>query len=114
MIFGIRDCPVSIGRGLRQGDGHSGLNIVCERYDSKGQDGSDQSQTWAAADPQLDWWVGSMDGREDHGFALIEHNKHTNMKPKNTICLWFDKDAHQAAHFYAATFPDSKVISVHE
>ena len=31
------------------------------------------------------------------------------MKPKNTICLWFDKDAHEAARFYAATFPDSKV-----
>jgi predicted 3-demethylubiquinone-9 3-methyltransferase (glyoxalase superfamily) len=29
------------------------------------------------------------------------------MKPKNTICLWFDKDAQEAARFYA-TFPDSK------
>jgi predicted 3-demethylubiquinone-9 3-methyltransferase (glyoxalase superfamily) len=36
------------------------------------------------------------------------------MKPKNTICLWFDKDAHEAARFYAATFPDSKVTTVHE
>ena len=36
------------------------------------------------------------------------------MKPKNTICLWFDKDAHEAARFYAATFPDSRVIAVHE
>ena len=30
------------------------------------------------------------------------------MTPKNTICLWFDKDAHDAARFYAATFPDSE------
>src|SRR5258707_10903964 len=36
------------------------------------------------------------------------------MKPKNTICLWFDKEAVEAARFYAATFPDSKVIAVHE
>ena len=36
------------------------------------------------------------------------------MKPKNTICLWFDKDAHAAARFYAATFPDSEVTAVHE
>src|SRR6201994_4475874 len=36
------------------------------------------------------------------------------MMPKNTICLWFDKDAQEAARFYAATFPDSKVIAVHE
>ena len=34
------------------------------------------------------------------------------MKPKNTICLWFDKDAHEAARFYAATFPDSNVTAV--
>jgi len=36
------------------------------------------------------------------------------MKPKNTICLWFDKDAHAAALFYAATFPDSTVTAVHK
>jgi 2-polyprenyl-6-hydroxyphenyl methylase/3-demethylubiquinone-9 3-methyltransferase len=36
------------------------------------------------------------------------------MTPKNTICLWFDKDAHDAAEFYAATFPDSKVTGVHK
>jgi predicted 3-demethylubiquinone-9 3-methyltransferase (glyoxalase superfamily) len=46
-------------------------------------------------------------------FARIEDKEHTNMKPKNTICLWFDKDAHEAARFYAATFPDSKVAAVH-
>ena len=34
------------------------------------------------------------------------------MKPKNTICLWFNKDAHEAARFYAATFPDSEVTAV--
>ncbi|HTK84178.1 MAG TPA: VOC family protein [Patescibacteria group bacterium] len=28
---------------------------------------------------------------------------------KNTICLWYDKDAEEAARFYAATFPDSKL-----
>jgi 2-polyprenyl-6-hydroxyphenyl methylase/3-demethylubiquinone-9 3-methyltransferase len=35
------------------------------------------------------------------------------MTPKNTICLWFDKDALEAARFYAATFPDSDVSAVH-
>jgi predicted 3-demethylubiquinone-9 3-methyltransferase (glyoxalase superfamily) len=34
-------------------------------------------------------------------------------RPKNTICLWFDKDAEAAARFYAATFPNSKVTGVH-
>jgi predicted 3-demethylubiquinone-9 3-methyltransferase (glyoxalase superfamily) len=34
------------------------------------------------------------------------------MIPKNTICLWFDKDAEQAAEFYAQTFPDSKLTAV--
>ena len=32
---------------------------------------------------------------------------------KNTICLWFNSDAEQAANFYAATFTDSAVIAVH-
>ena len=31
------------------------------------------------------------------------------MKPKNTICLWYDGAALDAAQFYARTFPDSKV-----
>lgn len=35
------------------------------------------------------------------------------MIPKNTICLWFDGDALDAATFYAATFPDSSVDAVH-
>ena len=31
---------------------------------------------------------------------------------KNTICVWYDKDAEAAAHFYAKTFPDSIVGTV--
>jgi predicted 3-demethylubiquinone-9 3-methyltransferase (glyoxalase superfamily) len=31
---------------------------------------------------------------------------------KNKICLWFNKDALEAAQFYAATFPDSGVTAV--
>ena len=34
--------------------------------------------------------------------------------PKNTICLWYDHDAEEAANFYAKTFPDSKVNAVHK
>ena len=33
--------------------------------------------------------------------------------PKNTICLWFDRDAEAAARFYASVFPDSHVSAVH-
>ena len=32
---------------------------------------------------------------------------------KNTICLWYDHDAEEAARFYAETFPDSSVGEVH-
>ena len=35
------------------------------------------------------------------------------MASKNTLCLWYDGTALEAAQFYAATFPDSTVGSVH-
>ncbi|RFB65694.1 MULTISPECIES: VOC family protein [unclassified Herbaspirillum] len=35
------------------------------------------------------------------------------MIPKNTLCLWYDGAALEAAQFYAATFPDSAVGAVH-
>jgi predicted 3-demethylubiquinone-9 3-methyltransferase (glyoxalase superfamily) len=35
------------------------------------------------------------------------------MSPKNTICLWYDGTALEAAQFYARTFPDSSVGAVH-
>jgi predicted 3-demethylubiquinone-9 3-methyltransferase (glyoxalase superfamily) len=35
------------------------------------------------------------------------------MTPKNTICIWYDKEALDAANFYAATFPNSEVGAVH-
>jgi len=35
------------------------------------------------------------------------------MSSKATVHLWFDKDALEAAEFYAATFPDSHVGAIH-
>lgn len=35
------------------------------------------------------------------------------MTGKNTICLWYDNSALEAATFYAETFPDSTVVAVH-
>lgn len=34
------------------------------------------------------------------------------MVAKNTICVWYDKDAEDAARFYAEIFPDSRVDAV--
>ncbi len=33
---------------------------------------------------------------------------------KNTVCLWYNRDAEEAANFYAKTFPDSAVTAVHK
>ena len=33
---------------------------------------------------------------------------------KNTICLWYNHDAEEAARFYAKTFPDSSFDAVHK
>ena len=32
---------------------------------------------------------------------------------KNTVCLWYNKDAEAAARFYAETFPNSSMSAVH-
>jgi len=45
--------------------------------------------------------------------VTLMHKRSTAMTPKNTICLWFDKNAEDAARFYAATFPNSEVKAVH-
>jgi predicted 3-demethylubiquinone-9 3-methyltransferase (glyoxalase superfamily) len=34
------------------------------------------------------------------------------MTAKNTICIWFDREALDAASFYASVFPDSQVGTV--
>ena len=35
------------------------------------------------------------------------------MSNKAAICLWYDREAEEAARFYAETFPDSSVGAVH-
>jgi 2-polyprenyl-6-hydroxyphenyl methylase/3-demethylubiquinone-9 3-methyltransferase len=42
----------------------------------------------------------------------IQPPQEDEMLSKNTICLWFDGTALEAAQFYAATFPDSSVGTV--
>jgi 2-polyprenyl-6-hydroxyphenyl methylase/3-demethylubiquinone-9 3-methyltransferase len=32
---------------------------------------------------------------------------------KNTVCVWYDRDAEEAARFYAKTFPNSSVGAIH-
>ena len=45
----------------------------------------------SAADQQMTGGALIRTDAKTAAFALIEHKEHTNMKPKNTICLWFDK-----------------------
>ncbi len=35
------------------------------------------------------------------------------MTARNTVCLWYNHNAEEAARFYADTFPDSSVVAVH-
>jgi len=56
------------------------------------------------------------------GFPFVDRNRRTtpasrqrsrNLGHPNTICLWFDGTALDAATFYAQTFPHSAVTAVH-
>ena len=51
-------------------------------------------------------------GKQADEKAVLQKPKKLTLA-KNTICLWYDKDAEAAAHFYAETFPDSAVSAVH-
>jgi predicted 3-demethylubiquinone-9 3-methyltransferase (glyoxalase superfamily) len=45
---------------------------------------------------------------------FLRGRKITMTQPaKNTICIWYDRDAEEAAQFYARTFPDSFVGATH-
>jgi predicted 3-demethylubiquinone-9 3-methyltransferase (glyoxalase superfamily) len=49
---------------------------------------------------------------EPHRKGALFEEKAMNI-PKNIVCIWYDKDAEEAANFYAETFPDTKVGAVH-
>ena len=51
-------------------------------------------------------------GKQAEGKATQQKPKKLTVA-KNTICLWYNKDAEAAAHFYAKTFPDRAVSAVH-
>jgi predicted 3-demethylubiquinone-9 3-methyltransferase (glyoxalase superfamily) len=63
----------------------------------------------AAVDPPSPGSSYRVDGHPGHPSPT----KDITMIPKNTICLWYDGTALDAANFYAATFPDSEVRAVH-
>src|SRR3546814_4395810 len=46
-------------------------------------------------------------------YILAQARRRSVMTSKNTICLWYDGAALDAAQFYAATFPASAVGAVH-
>src|SRR5690348_10346191 len=46
-------------------------------------------------------------------YSIIFDYRRNDMVSKNTVCLWFNGDAQEAAEFYAATFPDSAITAVH-
>jgi 2-polyprenyl-6-hydroxyphenyl methylase/3-demethylubiquinone-9 3-methyltransferase len=35
------------------------------------------------------------------------------IRAKNQVCLWYDREAEEAANFYASVFPDTAVEGVH-
>jgi predicted 3-demethylubiquinone-9 3-methyltransferase (glyoxalase superfamily) len=45
-------------------------------------------------------------------FSLVGGKQRSVTMSKNTICLWYDHDAEEAARFYARTFSDSTVGAV--
>ena len=57
--------------------------------------------------------VKAISGRTQTVEQTTPHKPKRAIAIKNTICLWYNKDAEAAANFYAETFPDSAVAAVH-
>src|SRR5262245_13314516 len=93
-----------------------GLSKLCPRIGqaSASKPSSGDLTSTAEYDVDNDSDEGRRPDVEDAAPSLRRPKELTDMKPKNTICLWFDKDAHDAARFYAATFPNSEVTAVHK
>jgi predicted 3-demethylubiquinone-9 3-methyltransferase (glyoxalase superfamily) len=51
--------------------------------------------------------------QSEAGKSYSHLHRRTTMPRKNTICLWYEGTALDAARFYAETFPDSAVGAVH-
>jgi 2-polyprenyl-6-hydroxyphenyl methylase/3-demethylubiquinone-9 3-methyltransferase len=49
---------------------------------------------------------------DDRSYLFVIYRR-IKMVSKNTVCLWFDGTAEEAARFYAETFPDSSVGPIH-
>jgi predicted 3-demethylubiquinone-9 3-methyltransferase (glyoxalase superfamily) len=56
--------------------------------------------------------VGSGEGGSSSTYWNRNQNRKDPVMEKNTICVWYDKDAEAAARFYAETFPNSSVGAV--
>src|SRR5262245_30476124 len=75
------------------------------------------SQQWPGKTEHLGWRASTR--LPISSASGCETRRHLAFNPKglamakNTICLWYDKDAEAAARFYAETFPDSVVGAVH-
>ena len=47
-----------------------------------------------------------------HAYRNNLGRRNTTMTHKNTICVWYEKDAEPAARFYAKTFPESALGAI--
>src|SRR5512133_1328870 len=60
------------------------------------------------------WWLKWTTNADAFSWSTLSRWRADMVNPaKNTICLWYDRDAEEAARFYAKTFPDSSVSAVH-
>ncbi len=85
--FGDRSAEVSFAQG-------PGGVTVTVRFDA---------ETTHSPEQQHEGWQSILNNFKRHVEGLSQPI------PKNTLCLWFDRDAEAAAHFYAKTIPNSSV-----
>jgi predicted 3-demethylubiquinone-9 3-methyltransferase (glyoxalase superfamily)/uncharacterized protein YndB with AHSA1/START domain len=72
------------------------------------------AETMHTLEQQREGWQAILNNFAKHVASRLSQSiANTAATPKNRVCLWYDRDAVEAAKFYAQTFPNSSVGAVH-
>jgi predicted 3-demethylubiquinone-9 3-methyltransferase (glyoxalase superfamily) len=111
----IDDASIEPGAMNMGADSRAGISLFSEAIELRRGFACDPKRTALMSEPepsQVDSceWITTYPTGSAGDWPCFRAKGHA--MAKNTICVWYDKDAEAAARFYAETFPDSAVGAI--